>query len=103
MHWLWLCLLAVHALAAATCSASPLDMAGCESEAAIVCNNGHIQGQQGVALDDMVYVMTRMARQMEEVGAAVASGWHSSGIASWALHAATLELNQGLCNGNTTT
>jgi hypothetical protein len=24
-------------------------------------------GQQGVALDDMVYVMTRMARQMEEV------------------------------------
>jgi hypothetical protein len=32
-----------------------------------VCNAGHIRGQQGVALDDMVYVMTRMARQMEEV------------------------------------
>jgi hypothetical protein len=34
-----------------------------------VCNAGHIRGQQGVALDDMVYVMTRMARQMEEVSA----------------------------------
>ena len=32
-----------------------------------MCNQGHIKGQQGVALDDMVYVMTRMARQMEEV------------------------------------
>eukprot|EP00775_Hariotina_reticulata_P007426 gene7426-7635_t len=51
-----------------TYSASPLDVPGCESEAAIVCNNGHIRGQQGVALDDMVYVMTRMARQMEEEG-----------------------------------
>jgi hypothetical protein len=28
---------------------------------------GHIREQQGVASDDMVYVMTRMARQMEEV------------------------------------
>jgi hypothetical protein len=43
-------------------------VAACEDEAAIVCNAGHIRGQQGVALDDMVYVMTRMARQMEEVG-----------------------------------
>jgi hypothetical protein len=49
------------------CSASPLNVAACEEEAAIVCNAGHIRGQQGVALDDMVYVMTRMARQMEEV------------------------------------
>lgn len=32
-----------------------------------MCNHGHIKGQQGVALDDMVYVMTRMARQMEDV------------------------------------
>jgi hypothetical protein len=48
-------------------SASPVELAGCEEEAAIVCNQGHIKGQQGVALDDMVYVMTRMARQMEEV------------------------------------
>lgn len=47
--------------------ASPVELAGCEDEAAIVCHNGHIKGQQGVALDDMVYVMTRMARQMEEV------------------------------------
>lgn len=49
-------------------TASPLQVAACEDEAAIVCNAGHIRGQQGVALDDMVYVMTRMARQMEEEG-----------------------------------
>jgi hypothetical protein len=62
-----------------SCSASPLELAACEDEAAIVCNNGHIKGQQGVALDDMVYVMTRMARQMEEVGGAVlgaACSWY---------------------------
>lgn len=51
-----------------TYTASPLELAGCEEEAAIVCNHGHIKGQQGVALDDMVYVMTRMARQMEDEG-----------------------------------
>jgi hypothetical protein len=49
-------------------SASPLELAACEEEEKIVCNQGHIKGQQGVALDDMVYIMTRMARQMEEVG-----------------------------------
>ncbi|GBF93100.1 hypothetical protein Rsub_05711 [Raphidocelis subcapitata] len=41
---------------------------GCEDEGAIVCHNGHIKGQQGVALDDLVYIMTRMARQMEAEG-----------------------------------
>ena len=45
----------------------PLD-AGCEDEGAIVCHNGRIKGQQGVALDDLVYIMTRMARQMEAEG-----------------------------------
>lgn len=48
--------------------ALPADVKGCEAEESIVCSGGHIRGQQGVALDDMVYVMTRMARQMEEVG-----------------------------------
>lgn len=57
------------------CRASPLELAGCEEEAAIVCNQGHIKGQQGVALDDMVYVMTRMARQMEEVRGRSSSCW----------------------------
>eukprot|EP00879_Flechtneria_rotunda_P011844 GHRR01012371.1.p1 GENE.GHRR01012371.1~~GHRR01012371.1.p1 ORF type:complete len:310 (+),score=113.77 GHRR01012371.1:981-1910(+) len=51
-----------------TYKANPSDVAACEQEGAIVCNAGHIRGQQGVALDDMVYVMTRMARQMEEEG-----------------------------------
>jgi hypothetical protein len=55
------------ALPTHTHSASPLDKGACEEEAAIVCHTGTIKGQQGVALDDMVYVMTRMARQMEEV------------------------------------
>lgn len=60
--------------ACAACpSASPLDLAACEDEEKIVCNHGHIKGQQGVALDDMVYIMTRMARQMEEVGH---MAWH---------------------------
>eukprot|EP00877_Chromochloris_zofingiensis_P010287 jgi/Chrzof1/5511/Cz16g05280.t1 len=48
-------------------TANPMDPR-CEQEAAIVCHNGRIQGQQGVALDDMVYVMTKMARQMEAEG-----------------------------------
>lgn len=48
-------------------SRGPLD-AGCEDEGAIVCHNGRIKGQQGVALDDLVYIMTRMARQMEAEG-----------------------------------
>eukprot|EP00878_Enallax_costatus_P002541 GHUV01002723.1.p1 GENE.GHUV01002723.1~~GHUV01002723.1.p1 ORF type:complete len:393 (+),score=111.51 GHUV01002723.1:299-1477(+) len=51
-----------------TYKALPSDVTACEAEEAIVCSGGHIQGQQGVALDDMVYVMTRMARQMEEEG-----------------------------------
>ncbi|KAF8056776.1 TGD2 [Scenedesmus sp. PABB004] len=51
-----------------TYTASPLEVAACEAEGAIVCAAGHIRGQQGVALDDMVYVMTRTARQMEEEG-----------------------------------
>lgn len=33
----------------------------CEKEGLIVCHNGHIQGRQGVALDDLVYIMTRCA------------------------------------------
>lgn len=41
---------------------------GCQAEGAIVCHNGHIQGRQGVALDDLVYIMTRLARQAETDG-----------------------------------
>ncbi|KAG2441473.1 hypothetical protein HXX76_003095 [Chlamydomonas incerta] len=40
----------------------------CQDESLIVCSNGHIQGRQGVALDDLVYIMTRLARQAESDG-----------------------------------
>jgi hypothetical protein len=52
-----------------------------------VCNHGHIKGQQGVALDDMVYVMTRMARQMEDVSQTAAFPPHF-GVAAPAAGAA---------------
>lgn len=47
--------------------AGPMDKS-CEEEGAIVCHNGHIRGQQGVALDDLVYILTKISRQMEEEG-----------------------------------
>ncbi|KAG1663370.1 hypothetical protein FOA52_007107 [Chlamydomonas sp. UWO 241] len=50
-----------------TWSAGPAD-AGCDAEGTIVCANGRISGNPGVALDDLVYIMTRLARQMEEDG-----------------------------------
>ncbi|KAG2485513.1 hypothetical protein HYH03_015786 [Edaphochlamys debaryana] len=40
----------------------------CQEEALLVCANGHIAGRQGVALDDLVYIMTRLARQAETDG-----------------------------------
>eukprot|EP00884_Botryococcus_braunii_P003273 jgi/Botrbrau1/12947/Bobra.154_2s0008.1 len=48
-------------------TASPLDGA-CETEGKVVCHQGHIKGQPGVAMDDLVYIMTRMARNMEAQG-----------------------------------
>lgn len=97
---------------AVRCSASPLELASCEDEGAIVCHHGHIKGQQGVALDDMVYVMTRMARQMEEVrirkqtypadlsqhSAARVAGSHTSCVASSAILVLWMSLYQSLQN-----
>mmetsp|Transcript_15119 Transcript_15119/g.26252 ORF Transcript_15119/g.26252 Transcript_15119/m.26252 type:complete len:433 (+) Transcript_15119:125-1423(+) len=40
----------------------------CAEEGSIVCENGRIKGQPGVALDDLVYIMTRLARQAESEG-----------------------------------
>lgn len=45
----------------------PLDPQ-CHDEGAIVCNREHIVGVQGVALDDLVYICTKLARQMDEQG-----------------------------------
>lgn len=40
----------------------------CEEEGNIVCNGGRIKGQPGVAMDDLVYVCTKIARQMDAAG-----------------------------------
>lgn len=45
--------------------ASPLDAAACEAEGVVVCHRGRIQGVPGVAMDDLVHVMTRMATKFE--------------------------------------
>eukprot|EP00891_Asterochloris_glomerata_P002185 jgi/Astpho2/2185/Aster-03176 len=42
--------------------------AECEQEGKVVCAGGHIQGQTGVALDDLVYICTKIARQMDTNG-----------------------------------
>ena len=44
--------------------ASPLDEE-CESEGAVVCHQGRIKGRPGVAMDDLVYICTKIARQMD--------------------------------------
>lgn len=48
-------------------TANPLDEA-CESEGKVVCHQGRIKGERGVALDDLVYVCTKIAREMDAQG-----------------------------------
>lgn len=48
-------------------TANPLDEA-CEEEGKVVCHQGRIKGQRGVALDDLVYICTKIAREMDEQG-----------------------------------
>jgi hypothetical protein len=40
-----------------------------------VCNGGRIKGQPGVAMDDLVYVCTKIARQMDAAGIDKVSMW----------------------------
>ncbi|GAX84634.1 hypothetical protein CEUSTIGMA_g12055.t1 [Chlamydomonas eustigma] len=47
---------------------NPPNHPDCQQEGAIVCENGRTAGEAGVALDDLVYIMTRLARQAEEEG-----------------------------------
>jgi hypothetical protein len=48
-------------------TASPLSPE-CDAEAAMVCHKGAIQGEKGVALDDLVYTCTQLARQIDVGG-----------------------------------
>ncbi|KAK8275473.1 hypothetical protein V6Z11_D10G140500 [Gossypium hirsutum] len=50
-------------------SVGPLD-AECVKEGLIVCDRQKIKGEQGVSLDALVGIVTRLARQMEEIGIA---------------------------------
>ncbi|XVF84356.1 hypothetical protein PTKIN_Ptkin17bG0030400 [Pterospermum kingtungense] len=50
-------------------SVGPLD-ADCHKEGLIVCDRQKIKGQQGVSLDALVGIVTRLAREMEEIGIA---------------------------------
>mmetsp|Transcript_15027 Transcript_15027/g.45378 ORF Transcript_15027/g.45378 Transcript_15027/m.45378 type:complete len:407 (-) Transcript_15027:771-1991(-) len=47
--------------------ASPLEKE-CEGEGQIVCHQGRIKGQPGVAMDDLIYISTKLMRQFDAVG-----------------------------------
>lgn len=50
-----------------TPSVGPLDPA-CVKEGLIVCDKERMKGQQGVSLDELVGIFTRLGRDMEEIG-----------------------------------
>jgi ABC-type transporter Mla subunit MlaD len=48
-------------------TANPLDEE-CETEGKVVCHQGRMKGQRGVALDDLVYICTKIAKEMDQQG-----------------------------------
>ena len=46
---------------------NPLDE-DCEAEGKVVCHQGRIKGERGVALDDLVFICTKLANQMDAQG-----------------------------------
>lgn len=52
-----------------TPSVGPLDP-GCSKEGVIVCDRQKIRGYQGVSLDALVGIFTRLGREVEEIGLA---------------------------------
>lgn len=52
-----------------TPSVGPLDP-DCTKEGLIVCDRQKIQGYQGVSLDALVGIFTRLGREVEEIGIA---------------------------------
>eukprot|EP00210_Caulerpa_lentillifera_P007115 g6807.t1 len=45
----------------------PLDM-DCAEEGLVACNGSTLKGEQGVCLDDLVYMCTKLARQFDQQG-----------------------------------
>lgn len=50
-------------------SVGPLDPK-CDEEGLIVCDKQKVKGYQGVSLDALVGIFTRLGREMEEIGVA---------------------------------
>lgn len=50
-------------------SVGPLDT-DCIKEGLIVCDRQRIRGHQGISLDALVGIFTRLGREMEEIGVA---------------------------------
>ena len=50
-----------------TPSVGPLDP-DCSREGLVLCDKERIKGQQGVSLDAMVGILTRLGRDMEQIG-----------------------------------
>ena len=46
-------------------TASPLNVAECEREGLIVCNGGHIEGVEGVSMDELVKYCTKFAKELD--------------------------------------
>ncbi|KXZ42847.1 hypothetical protein GPECTOR_115g341 [Gonium pectorale] len=53
---------------------------GCAEEGLLVCANGSIAGRQGVALDDLVYIMTRTLEHVESLSSDVSLLARDSGV-----------------------
>ena len=48
-------------------SVGPLDPS-CNEEGAIICDRQKIKGEQGVNLDELIGIFTRLAREVDEIG-----------------------------------
>jgi len=48
--------------------ASPLDTAECSKEGALVCHKSHVQGEQGVSMDEFIHISTKLVKEMEKGG-----------------------------------
>jgi len=47
-------------------TASPLNVPECEKEGLVVCDGGHIQGVEGVSMDELVKYCTKFAKELDK-------------------------------------